>query len=186
MQDRSCAVVGEASESIDECLASGALRTDDGGIAFRHELARVAVEESISPARRLALHRSGAACAHRLAARHVRCRTGRASRRAGGRPRGSAPVRARGGRRSSTSRGLPRGGSAVCAGTALRRRPLPGGSRRPPRRPFPSVLPRRRPDRGNSGDPGGDPVQAGPGRTARGGARPHRAHRLSLVPRVQR
>ena len=52
------AVVGEASESIDECLASGALRTDDGGIAFRHELARVAVEESISPARRLALHRS--------------------------------------------------------------------------------------------------------------------------------
>ena len=52
------AVVGEASESIDECLASGVLRTDDGGIAFRHELARVAVEESISPARRLALHRS--------------------------------------------------------------------------------------------------------------------------------
>ena len=52
------AVVGEASESIDECLASGVLRADDGGIAFRHELARVAVEESISPARRLALHRS--------------------------------------------------------------------------------------------------------------------------------
>ncbi|HEX6725400.1 MAG TPA: AAA family ATPase [Gaiella sp.] len=52
------AVVGEASESIDECLASGVLRADDFGIAFRHELARVAVEESISPARRLALHRS--------------------------------------------------------------------------------------------------------------------------------
>jgi DNA-binding CsgD family transcriptional regulator len=52
------AVVGEASESIDECLASGVLRADDGGVAFRHELARVAVEQSISPARRLALHRS--------------------------------------------------------------------------------------------------------------------------------
>ena len=52
------AVVGEASESIDECLASGVLRADGGGVAFRHELARVAVEESISPARRLALHRS--------------------------------------------------------------------------------------------------------------------------------
>jgi DNA-binding CsgD family transcriptional regulator len=52
------AVVGEASESVDECLASGVLRVDDGGVAFRHELARVTVEGSISPARRLALHRS--------------------------------------------------------------------------------------------------------------------------------
>jgi DNA-binding CsgD family transcriptional regulator/tetratricopeptide (TPR) repeat protein len=52
------AMVGEASDSIDECLASGVVRADDGGVAFRHELARVAVEESISPARRLALHRS--------------------------------------------------------------------------------------------------------------------------------
>jgi len=49
------AMVGEASDSIDECLASGVVRADDGGVAFRHELARVAVEESISPARRLAL-----------------------------------------------------------------------------------------------------------------------------------
>jgi DNA-binding CsgD family transcriptional regulator len=52
------ATVGEASDSIDECLASGVVRAADGGVAFRHELARVAVEESISPARRLALHRS--------------------------------------------------------------------------------------------------------------------------------
>jgi DNA-binding CsgD family transcriptional regulator/tetratricopeptide (TPR) repeat protein len=52
------AVVGEASDSIDECLASGVLRADGGGVAFRHELARVAVEESLSPTRRLALHRA--------------------------------------------------------------------------------------------------------------------------------
>ncbi len=52
------AVVGEASDSVDECLASGVLHVDDGGFAFRHELARVAVEESLSPTRRLALHQA--------------------------------------------------------------------------------------------------------------------------------
>jgi DNA-binding CsgD family transcriptional regulator/tetratricopeptide (TPR) repeat protein len=52
------AVCGEAADSVDECLSSGVLRAVDGGVAFRHELARVAVEESLSPARRLALHRS--------------------------------------------------------------------------------------------------------------------------------
>lgn len=51
-------VVGEASDSIDECLASGVLGVDFGGVAFRHELARVAVEQSLSPTRRLALHRA--------------------------------------------------------------------------------------------------------------------------------
>ena len=30
----------------------------NGGVAFRHELARTAVEESLSPSRRLALHRA--------------------------------------------------------------------------------------------------------------------------------
>ena len=52
------AVCGEAADSVDECLASGVLRVVDGGVAFRHELSRAAVEESLSPARRLALHRS--------------------------------------------------------------------------------------------------------------------------------
>ena len=52
------AVCGEASEAVDECLASGVLQARDGAIAFRHELARVAVEESLSPTRRLALHRA--------------------------------------------------------------------------------------------------------------------------------
>ncbi len=52
------AVCGEAADSVDECLASGVLHVVDGGIQFRHELSRAAVEESLSPARRLALHRS--------------------------------------------------------------------------------------------------------------------------------
>ena len=52
------AVCGEAADSVDECLASGVLHVVDDGVAFRHELSRVAVEESLSPARRLALHRA--------------------------------------------------------------------------------------------------------------------------------
>ena len=52
------AVCGEAIDAVDECIASGVLHTDGDGVAFRHELSRAAVEESLSPARRLALHRS--------------------------------------------------------------------------------------------------------------------------------
>ena len=52
------AVCGEAADSVDECLASGVLQQVTGGIAFRHELARVTIEESLSPTRRLALHRA--------------------------------------------------------------------------------------------------------------------------------
>jgi DNA-binding CsgD family transcriptional regulator/tetratricopeptide (TPR) repeat protein len=52
------AVCGEAADAVEECLASGVLRTVEDGVAFRHELSRTAVEESLSPARRLALHRA--------------------------------------------------------------------------------------------------------------------------------
>jgi tetratricopeptide (TPR) repeat protein len=44
-------------DALDECLASGMLRHSVEGVGFRHELARLAVEDSVSPARRLALHR---------------------------------------------------------------------------------------------------------------------------------
>ena len=43
-------------EALDACLASGVLRADGAGVAFRHELARLAVESAISPTRRRALH----------------------------------------------------------------------------------------------------------------------------------
>jgi DNA-binding CsgD family transcriptional regulator len=52
------AVCGSAADAVDECLDSGVLRGADGGVAFRHELARNAVEEVLSPTRRLALHRA--------------------------------------------------------------------------------------------------------------------------------
>ena len=56
--ERLLAVCGEAADSVDECLASGVLHVVDGCVAFRHELSRTAVEESLSPARQLAMHRS--------------------------------------------------------------------------------------------------------------------------------
>jgi DNA-binding CsgD family transcriptional regulator/tetratricopeptide (TPR) repeat protein len=52
------AVCGEAADSVDECISGGVLRAEGGGVAFRHELAREAVEQSLSPTRRIALHRA--------------------------------------------------------------------------------------------------------------------------------
>jgi tetratricopeptide (TPR) repeat protein len=51
-------LVPAAAGSLDECLGSGILLADHGWVAFRHEIARQVVEESLSPGRRVALHRS--------------------------------------------------------------------------------------------------------------------------------
>jgi DNA-binding CsgD family transcriptional regulator/tetratricopeptide (TPR) repeat protein len=50
------AVAGDSLAALDECVASGVLRSEPRGIGFRHELARLAVEESIDSHRRVALH----------------------------------------------------------------------------------------------------------------------------------
>jgi DNA-binding CsgD family transcriptional regulator len=42
---------------LEACLASGMLRSERDAVAFRHEIARVAIEESLPPDRRIALHR---------------------------------------------------------------------------------------------------------------------------------
>jgi class 3 adenylate cyclase/DNA-binding CsgD family transcriptional regulator/tetratricopeptide (TPR) repeat protein len=44
---------------LEECLSSGMLTHAGDAVAFRHELARLAVEEELPPDRRLALHRRG-------------------------------------------------------------------------------------------------------------------------------
>jgi len=51
------AMAGENVDRLEECLASGMLTPEPVGVAFRHELARLAVEESLAPNRRVALHR---------------------------------------------------------------------------------------------------------------------------------
>ena len=45
-----------AKDGVEECLAAGVLQRDERGVAFRHELARQAVEEAIEPLRRAELH----------------------------------------------------------------------------------------------------------------------------------
>ena len=51
------ALVGEAVSRLDECLTSGMLTSEPLGVAFRHELARLAVEESVVLDRKVSLHR---------------------------------------------------------------------------------------------------------------------------------
>jgi DNA-binding CsgD family transcriptional regulator/tetratricopeptide (TPR) repeat protein len=45
-------VLKPAAEAIDECISGGLLIFEDQSLKFRHELARVAIEESMAPARR--------------------------------------------------------------------------------------------------------------------------------------
>ena len=51
-------VCGDAGAAVDECLSAGMLDERDGAVGFRHELAREAVEASLGPARRRAVHRA--------------------------------------------------------------------------------------------------------------------------------
>jgi predicted ATPase len=48
---------GGSVDRLEEALAAGVLHTTGDNVAFRHELARAAVEETIGPARRVDLHR---------------------------------------------------------------------------------------------------------------------------------
>jgi DNA-binding CsgD family transcriptional regulator len=47
---------GDSYSAVDECVTAGVLVGGPDGVAFRHELARLAVEEAIPPRRRQALH----------------------------------------------------------------------------------------------------------------------------------
>jgi DNA-binding CsgD family transcriptional regulator len=48
----------DALPALDECLASGMLVETNGAVAFRHELARLAVEGAAAPDEKLRLHRA--------------------------------------------------------------------------------------------------------------------------------
>ena len=51
------AVAGDVEGDLEDCLTSGMLAPEPGGVAFRHELARLTVEESLAPDRKLLLHK---------------------------------------------------------------------------------------------------------------------------------
>jgi DNA-binding CsgD family transcriptional regulator len=52
------AIVDGDLSPLETCLASGMLRAEDRHVAFRHELARLAIEEATAPDRRVGLHRA--------------------------------------------------------------------------------------------------------------------------------
>ena len=55
------AIAGDATSALDECVSSGMLHFEEQAVAFRHELGRLAVEESINPLNRVELHRAALA-----------------------------------------------------------------------------------------------------------------------------
>ena len=59
------AVAPEVVHGLDECLSSGMLTSGSTGVAFRHELARLAIEDHLAPHRRVALHRAALAALSR-------------------------------------------------------------------------------------------------------------------------
>jgi DNA-binding CsgD family transcriptional regulator len=61
------AVAGEKIGALEKCLAAGLVTEQGGRLAFRHELARIAVEDALPPNSRAALHRAALA-AHQAAA----------------------------------------------------------------------------------------------------------------------
>ena len=50
------ALAEDAVDALEECASSGMLRFEARGVGFRHELARLAIEESLMPLRRVSLH----------------------------------------------------------------------------------------------------------------------------------
>ena len=54
-------IAGEHVDRLGECLSSGVLVADHAHVAFRHELARIAVGDAIAPNRRVAMHRGALA-----------------------------------------------------------------------------------------------------------------------------
>jgi DNA-binding CsgD family transcriptional regulator/tetratricopeptide (TPR) repeat protein len=51
-------LVPNADAALDECTSVGMLRADAGRVGFRHELARIAIEDALPPGARRTLHRA--------------------------------------------------------------------------------------------------------------------------------
>jgi DNA-binding CsgD family transcriptional regulator/tetratricopeptide (TPR) repeat protein len=55
------ALAGDDLGGLEACVASGMLRSEGDAVAFRHEIARIAIEETLPPDRRVHLHRAALA-----------------------------------------------------------------------------------------------------------------------------
>ncbi len=97
-------LVPNADAALDECTTAGMLRADAGRVGFRHELARIAVEDALPPGARRTLHRAVLALLLD-APRRRRSGPPRPPRRGGRGHRSDPALRTRGGR-AGCSRGV--------------------------------------------------------------------------------
>ena len=98
-------LVPNADAALDECTTAGMLRADARRVGFRHELARIAVEDTLPPGSRRTLHRG---CLRR------------SSTRAATSTRLASPTTPRRLRTPKRSCARPRGGRAGCSGGSHR------------------------------------------------------------------
>ena len=115
------ALAGDARPQLDDCLPRRAAAPSGAGVAFRHELARVAIEESLAP------RPAAGAAPPRARARSPRSDAARpraAAHHAEGAADAAAVLRFAPGRRRARRgrRRAPRGGRAVRPRRSLRRR----------------------------------------------------------------
>ena len=131
------ALLTPAAEDLEACADAGLLQGDGATLQFRHELARVAIESSLSPPLAQALHAQVLAALVASGQNGARGPAGapcRPRRRRGRR----GPLRAGGGRGGGGARLAPRGGAALAGRAALhRRRRRPTRSACPGSRPTP-------------------------------------------------
>jgi DNA-binding CsgD family transcriptional regulator/tetratricopeptide (TPR) repeat protein len=52
------AVAGDVVDTLEECATSGLITIGPTAVTFRHELARLAIEETVAPSRKVELHRA--------------------------------------------------------------------------------------------------------------------------------
>src|SRR5262249_38636859 len=142
-------IAGELVAHLDECLGSGMLASDTAGVAFRHELARLALEESVPLKRKVDLHRKAPAALTEPPFRAPDPGRPAAPRRSGGRRRRRSALRPSGGGPRSVARLLPGGCGAVREGAPVRRPPDAGRPGRAARGALACVLPDRSERRGD-------------------------------------
>ena len=176
------ALAPEAGDWLDESLASGMLAAGRDAVSYRHELARLAVEEALAPNRAAGVAPPGARGAGGSARRSARSGAAGASRGGGGRPGRGAPLRSRGRGARVRAWRPPRGGRPVRPSVAVRRGPAAVSASRSAGAAVARVLSHRRllgRDRGARGRPHlSSRARRRPGR----GRRADRARKRALVP----
>ena len=165
------AIAGDVVGNLEECLASGMLEPGSDGVAFRHELARLTIQESLAPDRRVALDR---AALEALADPRVgRARPRQAGAPCGRRGRCGGGTAVRAGRRRPRGRAgcPPRSSCSLRSRSAIRTHAAVRGARGAAGALLPRVLPHQPGRRGDRRAPTRDRAAPRAGRHARGGRR---------------